>query len=95
MAVEWKDISVEGEAVTAEQQRAGFAKFLSQLQRFGGSKYGLGDLMRHLREAGVSDSVGDRAADRMLQKARRAGMVFYQGGRWFAADQDANGPEAK
>lgn len=79
--IEWKDMKVEGHVVAADELHEGFMGFIRNIPG-SGTADGLGLLRRKLLKAGVPYGLSERAADRMLQKARRAGLIKYTGGKW-------------
>ena len=71
----FKPYSVGGEQINAEQ----IAKALRVLQR---DRFALHNLAGALFRAGVSWDNSDRAADRLLQRARKLGLCVFGQGTW-------------
>ena len=83
-------MTVYGHEVTEEQEQA----MLSVMQN---DKWNMYDVEVAARRAGVPDSIGDthakrypahRAADRMLQRERKAGNIRYTGTHWERVEDE-------
>lgn len=72
---------VNGVEITPEQIEAGKARMMK------GGSFTFFDVQCALRDAGVTEanSVAYRAADRLVQKQRKAGLVHFKSKVWMPA----------
>ena len=69
----FNDATVEGQLVTADQQEAATRAFLTRIREKGPMRTSA--LQRQLEAEGVPHDPAYRAADRLIQKLRKAGVV--------------------
>lgn len=79
--MQFKDMRVAGMIVTAEGQQKAYQRFIEIIQKEGPKS------MNHLetllaRQIGVPWATAHRAADRILQKARKANQLVFRKGAW-------------
>lgn len=74
--MEWKTIRSYGVVFTPEVQSAAFENWAAQL----GWLHLANLLALHSRAASLDEKITMRAADRMIQKARKAGLIVHLGG---------------
>ena len=82
----WNGMTVYGETFSPEEQLRAWDAWTPATgwQR-------LGDRLRDARGLELPNDVAARGADRMLQRARKAGLALYQDGRWSKHTPDKEG----
>jgi len=71
----FRNMTVQGETITADQQKA-----VAKVLMYRGISHKA--VQSALRGEGVSAFEAYRAADRMIQNMRKAGIIGYAGGEW-------------
>ena len=76
-------MNVRGIEITQEQIDVAVSRMKSV-------EFSFFEIVKLLEKAGVpgADGVSDRAADRLIQRERKAGNVRYIGKSWFPVKQD-------
>jgi hypothetical protein len=85
--VQFKDMKVYGTPVNADLQKKAFGQFLNEIKKKGPQTLlVLETIFSNLGLAWVAVnghvSVANRAADRLLQKARKQGVLTFTKGAW-------------
>lgn len=78
------DMSVGGVTIPAQAQEMACAIFLRKIE--GRSKTTIQTLKNALGTRGVPHEQQERAADRLLQKMRKANIVKFEKGAWVAVE---------
>jgi len=73
-------MSVDGTIISASQQQNAYRKFLKAIQESGPKTLHVFQVL--LNRAGVPLGVTNRAADRILQRARKANQIVFSKGGW-------------
>ena len=81
-----KPITADGHTATPEQMQAAWDGWVRNLPA--GYHNLTGKLIRAGAGMGTSPYRCARVTDRMLQKARKAGVIRYEGGRWHLVEQE-------
>ena len=85
--MQFKDMKVYGTPVNADIQKKAFGQFMNEIKRRGPQtllvlESFLSNLGLPWATSTTPTSVAHRAADRMLQRARKAGVLTFTKGAW-------------